>query len=187
MPGPSFAGRFGKIGPYPPKRNSIKETVRGIRRTAGQPDSRTAGQESSGVRTSFRAETKSLSFSLKWPCRALQSTAGSCEPSRNAPRMQQAAIRRTDSARSPDSCGKLRAPGAHAAHRTHPTTCRRSRIRHASPGASRREGKRAMTATTSSPVGRFAFFRSFASDIPLPRPTTRMARARRKASQNSRI
>ncbi len=177
MPGPSFAGRFGKIGPYPPKRNSIKETVRGIRRTAGQ--------ESSGVRTSFRAETKSLSFSLKRPCRALQSTAGSCEPSRNAPRMQQAAIRRTDSARSPDSCGKL--PGAHAAHRTHPTICRRSRIRHASPEASRREGKQAMTATTSSPVGRFAFFRSFASDIPLPRPTTRIARARRKASQNPRI
>ncbi|GEM_PF-1345666 len=179
MPGPSFARRFGKIGPYPPKRNSIKETVRCIRRTAGQ--------ESSGVRTSFRAETKSLSFSLKRPCRALQSTAGSCEPSRNAPRMQQAAIRRTDSARSPDSCGKLRAPGAHAAHRTHPTICRRSRIRHTSPEASRREGKQAMTATTSSPVGRFAFFRSFASDIPLPRPTTRMARARRKASQNSRI
>ena len=180
MPGPSFAGRFGKIGPYPPKRNSIKETVRGIRRTAGQ--------ESSGVRTSFRAETKSLSFSLKRPCRALQSTAGSCEPSRNAPRMQQAAIRRTDSARSPDSCGKLRAPGAHAAHRTHPTTCRRSRIRHASPGASRREGKRTMAAAPRlPPVGRFAFFRSFAPDIPLPRPTTRMARARRKRSQNPRI
>ena len=77
-------------------------------RSRHPPDSRTAGQESSGVRTSFRAETKSLSFSLKRPCRALQSTAGSCEPSRNAPRMQQAAIRRTDSARSPDSCGKLR-------------------------------------------------------------------------------
>lgn len=179
MPGPSFAGRFGKIGSHPPEAEFHKRD-----RSLHPPDSRTGIVRSTA---SFRAETKSLSFSLKRPCRALQSTAGSCEPSRNAPRMQQAAIRRTDSARSPDSCGKLRAPGAHAAHRTHPTICRRSRIRHTSPEASRREGKQAMTATTSSPVGRFAFFRSFASDIPLPRPTTRMARARRKASQNSRI